>query len=284
VAGTILLSRPGHWALLLGQPAILLTVLAYLAFLYGQTGPALAGLALSGALFKPNYGVPLALLLWAWGRARTAALGIGLAVLLNLPLLGLLAEREGGFIQLLSSARKGYQGWQNLPDVNPATSNTRTDAASLISRFLGTPLSSMEQALLAVAVLLLCVAVLRPLAKHRTPQADTLAIGIICLATNIVGFHRGYDLVLLSLPFIAAVVPGSLPAVSRGVRITIIALFSVLALNWAVTESVLAYWQPSRPEWLAATSVNGLCLVLLLGLYLALGTRYPVGTREEPIR
>ena len=89
---------------------------------------------------------------------------------------------------------------------------------------------------------------------------------------------------LLSVPFIAAVVPGSLPAASRGVRITIIALFSVLALNWGATESVLASWQPSRPEWLAATSVNGLCLVFLLVLYLALGNRYSGGARDEPIR
>ena len=283
-AAAILFSRPGHWTLLLGQVAILLSVLTYVALVYARTNPTLAGWALSGALLKPTYGVPLALLLWAWGRRETATLGVGLAALVNLPLVALLAVREGGPRGLMEAAFAGYRGWQEMPDVNPATSNTRIDAASFISRFVGAPLSNLEQALLAAWVLLLGAAVLRLLAKYATRPADALAIGIICLATSLVGFHRGYDLVLLSAPFVAAALPGSLPFTSPGLRAALVVLFSTLALNWIATESVLEAWQPPRPLWLVVTSVNGFCLIALFLGYLFLGVRYHVRTPPEPAR
>ena len=274
LASAILLSRPGHWTLLLGQVAILLTVLTYVALLHARSKPTLAGWAIMGALLKPTYGIPLVLLLWTWGRRKTAALGVALAALVNLPLLALLAAREGGFGELMKAALGGYRGWQGIADVNPATSNTRTDATSLISRFVGAPLSSVEQVLLTTGILLLAVAVLRLLAKHPTRQADTLAVGIICLTTSLIGFHRGYDLVLLTAPFVAAAVPGALPLGNRGVRWVLLALYSILALNWIATESVLQRWQPSGGTWLLVTSVNGLCLIVLYLGYLGLSVQY----------
>jgi hypothetical protein len=277
LAGAVLLSRPGHWSLLLGQPAILLTTMAYLAFLYGKTRPALGGWALSATLLKPTYGVPITLLLWAWGRRRTVALGLGLAALLNLPLIALLAALEGGLGQLLRAALSGHQKFQDY--VNPATNPTRTDATSLISRFVGVPLSTLAQVLLAAGVLLLSATVLRLLAKHATQNADALAIGIICLATSLVAYHQGYDLVLLSAPFLAAAMPSSLSGMPRGLRATLVVLFSILALNWITTASVLEAWQPPRPLWLALTSINGFCLVALFLAYLTLGIRYHIRTR-----
>ena len=278
LAAAILLSRPGHWTLLLGQVSILLTVLTYVALIHARTRPTLAVWALSGVLLKPTYGVPIALLLWAWGRRKTAALGVGLAALVNLPLVAILAATEGGLGELIEAVLQGYRKWQEMPDVNPATSNTRTDAASLISHFVGAPLSNVEQALLALGILLLAVPVLRLLAKHPTRQADALAVGIVCLTTSLVGFHRGYDLVLLTAPFVAAAVPGSLAIGHRGLRLVILAWYSILALNWIATESVLQRWQPSGSMLLLVTSVNGLCLFALLFTYLGLAIRYHART------
>ncbi len=272
LAAAILLSRPGHWTLLVGQLSILLTVLAYVTFLLGQTRPFLAGWALSTTIFKPNWGVPLALLLWAWGRQKTAAIGVGLAVLLNVPLVALLAAREGGLRQLIGQALSAYQKFEGL--VDPVTHKHRIDATSLISRFVGVPLSTFEQILLSAGVLLLSASVLRLLAKHATQAADTAAIGIICLATSLVGYHQGYDLVLLSAPFLAAAMPGSSTWMPRGLRITVLTLFSILALNWISTESVIAALQPAPALLLVFTSVNGFCVVGLFLAYLALGLEH----------
>lgn len=279
LAALILLSRPGHWNLLVGQRAVVFTLATYVSLAYATTAPAIAGMGLTVALIKPTYGVPLAVLLWAWGRRETAARGIGLAALLNLPLVVLLTVREGGFRQFISKPLRTYQTWQDFPNINPATSNLRTDAASLISRFMGAPLSNVEQALLAIGILLLAGSVLRLLAKHPTRQADALAVGILCLATSLVGYHMGYDLVLLTAPFVAAAVPGSLPLGHRGLRLALLALYSILALNWIATELVLQRWQPSGQMWLLVTSVNGLCLMVLFLGYLGLGVRYHARTR-----
>ena len=161
--------------------SILLTVLTYLILVHERNNPTLAAWALCGVLLKPTYGVPVALLLWAWGRRKVAALGVGLAILVNLPLLALCAERQGGLGALMRAALGGYHGWQEISDVNPATSNTRTDAVSLINRFVGAPLSNVEQALLATGILLLALLVLRLLAKQLTRQAEALDAGIICI-------------------------------------------------------------------------------------------------------
>jgi hypothetical protein len=273
VAAALLLSRPGHWTLLLGQVSILLTVATYLVLAAARIGPRWSGAALAIALLKPTFGLPLALLLWAWGRGRTATLGLGLAVLVNLPLVALFAVREGGIPQLSRAVVGGYRGWQEIPDVNPATSNTRTDAVSFLSRFLGEPVSDQGQVVLSLGILVISAAVLRLLARHPSRQAGELGVGIICLAMSLVGFHRGYDLVLLTAPFLAALGHG-IPGAPRGTRLTLLGLFAVPALNWLATESVLAAWQPSRPVWLLITSVNSLCLIVLLLAYLWLAMRY----------
>jgi len=281
LAAAVLLSRPGHWTLLLGQVSILLTVLSYLIFVHERDSPALAGWALCGVLLKPTYGVPVALLLWAWGRRKIAALGLGLAIVVNLPLLALFAQREGGLGALIRAAVGGYRGWQEISDVNPATSNTRTDAVSLISRFVGNPLSSIEQVILAGCILVVTGLVLRRLAKFPTESANVVAVSLICVATSLVGFHRGYDLVLLTAPFLMVARPASLPRIPPGVRAMILLLFSVPALNWVATESVLARWQPSHPVWLGVTSLNGLCILILFITYLLLGVREGRDIRKD---
>jgi hypothetical protein len=276
LAAAILLSRPGQWTLLVGQVSILLTVLAYAVFVLGPIRPVPAAWALSFAMFKPTYGIPLALLLWAWGRRRITALGVGLAAVVNLPLLALLAAREGGPSQLISGALSDFQEFQDR--VNPLTNHGRTDATSLISRFVGVPLATLEQVLLTAGVLLVSAAVLRLLARHATQAADALAMGIICLATSLVGYHQGYDLVLLSAPFLAAALPSSLSGMPRGLRAIVVTLFSILALNWISTESVIAALRPSPALLLVLTSVNGLCVALLFLAYVALGLRYHTHT------
>ena len=264
VAALVLLSRPGHWTLLLGQVSILLAVATYLVVLAGPGRPLLGGAALAVVMLKPTYGVVLAVLLWAWGWGRTVAWGALLAAVVNLPLLALLAAREGGVSALLAAAAGGYRSWQDLPDVNPATSSTRTDATSLVSRFLGEPLPDGGQIALSLGIMLAAALILR-MVRRRDDELQGVALAVICLAINLVGFHRGYDLVLLAAPLTGLVV--GTPAVPAAVRRLMFGLFALLALNWAATESVLAAWQPARPMWLLVTSASTVALLTLLVSY-----------------
>ena len=274
VAGLVLLSRPGHWTLLLGQVSILLTVATYAAIRAPVTGALAGGGAVAVALLKPTFGVPLALLLWAWGRGRQALAGLLLAGVVNLPVLLLFAERQGGWASLFSAAVGGYRSWQDIPDVDPSTSNTRTDLTSLVSRFLGHPLADPLQVLLAAGVLAAAALVLHRLRGRDDPQGRAVGIGVLTLAISLVGFHRGYDLVLLAAPcLVAARSPGALTQVGSRMRLVLLALFAAPALNWVATESVLEAWRPDRPMWLLITSANALCLVALLLAYLWMGLR-----------
>ena len=277
VAGAVLLSRPGHWTLLLGQVSVLLSCATYLALgaAGSRTWPAAAAVAVT--LLKPTFGLPLALLLWAWGRGRTVAIGVALAALVNLPLVALLAAREGGVGELFRAAVGGYRSWQDIGDVNPATSSTRTDVTSLVSRLVGAPLPDAWQVLLAVAILGIAALAVHRL-RHRTdPAAEAIATGIVCLAISLVGFHRSYDLVLLTAPALALTgwrTAAALP-ISPPVRLALLALYAVPALNWIATESVLEAWRPARPAWLLVTSANTVCLLALLLAYVRLAFRTP---------
>jgi hypothetical protein len=55
-------SRPGQWNLLLGQPALELTLPTYAALYNARRAPGLSGLALAISMYKPTFGIPLAVL------------------------------------------------------------------------------------------------------------------------------------------------------------------------------------------------------------------------------
>jgi hypothetical protein len=271
LAGAVLLSRPGHWTLLLGQSAILLTCATYFALLKGRDSPRAAGVALALTVLKPTFGVPLILLVWAWGRQRAAIIGIGLAILVNLPVAGILAAREGGVGQFLRVVFKGYEGWQALPGVDPATSYNRVEAVSLVSRIIGTSLTNAEQVLLAGSLLVAAATILHLLAIQDSPTARNTAVGIICTAMLLVGFHRGYDLVLLTAPF-AALLTDRAPFPKGGLfRKLALTACIIPAINWLPSESVMDAWHPGRAVWVLVSSINSVCLTLLYLGYLGLG-------------
>jgi hypothetical protein len=278
LAGLVFLSRPGHWTLLLGQMSVLLTCATYFVLLYAFRFPALSGLAVLLTISKPTFGVPLLLLLWAWRRRRAVAIGVVTAALLNLPLVGILAEREGGVRRFFQVLIAGYAAWQALPTATPEISTDRVDATSLVSRFLGTPLGAPGQALLAIAIILGACAVLRLLVRHRDQPAQDLAVGIICITPILIGFHRGYDLVLLTAPFVTAVARGLPMQNGRALRGVFLTLFIIPAVNWLATDAVLHAWHPSHAVWLVICSINSVCLALLFLGYLRLGLLYHLRT------
>jgi Glycosyltransferase family 87 len=274
VAGLLLLSRPGHWALISGQHAIFLTLLSYLTLLYARRSPVLSGLALGVCMYKPTYGGPLALLMLAQGYVRPVGFGALVAAVANAPLLLVLTRRAGGTSAFLHKLLVGFQDWQSLKGMDPATnldpmSFNRLDLATFVSRLVGQAQPSWVSIVCTAGVLGLTALGLRGLARRRE-RAEDLSLALLCLGMLICVYHMTYDIVLLTAPFIALLVHG-LP--QSGVRIPrewFVALFTVPCLNWALTQSALEAWQPSHGAWLAVASVNGACLIALFLGYLIL--------------
>ncbi len=71
--------------------------------------------------------------------------------------------------------------WQEVSDVDPATSVVRIDAATTISRFVGQPLADLSQILLTVFVIVIAAAAARN-AADRSRAAGELTVGVTCIA------------------------------------------------------------------------------------------------------
>jgi len=90
-------------------------------------------------------------------------------------------------------------------------------------------------------------------------------------------FYVGYDFLLLTVPALAVLFHGA-PTLGQRyaptVRRLFLFLFTIPALNWAATASVLSALQPSPSVWLVISSLNGIALIAMFGGYLWLGSRW----------
>ena len=261
VAGLLLLSRPGQWGLLLGQPALLLAILIYLTLLLLQRAPLWSALPLAVASYKPTWGVVLALILLVAGHVRVVLTAGVIAFALNLPLLVHLAGVAGGLGKLFVSVGSGYAAWQARPFANPATSAWLVDATSLLSRMLGRTPGAVVSVAIALGVTVVAGLVVARL-RWEDAFERNLAIGIVCTALLVAGHHSTYDLVLLAAPA-AALAAGGLAEVPAPVRRTMGVLYLIPAINWFATQGAIDALHPSRGMWLAMTSANAVCLLLL---------------------
>jgi hypothetical protein len=270
LATAVLLSRPGHTNLVVGQVAVLLTLAAYLIILDNSRSQLVGALGIAVVLLKVTFGVPLALLLYASGRRRAVLLGVAVSAAVNLPFIALFAVHEGGLGRFIQTALHTYVKYQDRPE----ESYWRVDLSSTLIRFLERPISPLGQVLLAGVLLLSAAIVLHRLSKYPTLIARDISIGIICLTTLLVGYHMAYDLVLAMAPF-AAVASRGVPASSNRIwRSIFLLLFTIPAFNWFATGTMLSAWHPPHYAWLMVSSLNGLCLGVLAGGYLLLGVRY----------
>jgi Glycosyltransferase family 87 len=273
LASAILLSRPGHWNLVLGQRGIFLSLATYVALVYARDAPFLSGVGIAISMIKPTWGIPLAILMLASGYGRAVAAGLMFSAIANLPVLAVLVAKEGGVTSFVHVLLAGHRAWEALPEIGPATSYARLDAATTVSRFLGYPLSDLVQALLTAGILLTAALVLRIVTRDPESGSRDLTVGIICLGLILSGYHNGYDLVVLVGPFVALLAHGLPDRAGRRLRWVFLGLFVVPAINWIASDAVLHAWQPSHQVWVLVTSVNGVCVAVLFVGYLRLGMK-----------
>jgi hypothetical protein len=276
VTAAVLLSRPGQWNLLQGQPTIALVLGSYAALAYRRTGALAAGIGLAVALVKPTFGVPLALLLLVRRdrRARAVVLaGVALAAVASAPALLVLAHRAGGLAALVAQVREGNAVLFARTN-NAVTNIGRIDLAALITRPVGSGFGQAAEYAIGLALLAGAALLLRQLERRGeaadAPHSATIACAAVLLGT----YHQGYDLLLLTAPAIAVanrLVVGR--ADERPARIAVLALLALLAFNFVTTESGVAALQPGRAAWVLVTSLNALALLAVFVLVSAAALR-----------
>jgi hypothetical protein len=240
IATAILVSRPGRMNLLLGQVTLEMVLASYVALSYAQTRPWVSALGLSVAILKPTFGVPLALLMLARRNLRAVLLGAAFTTIVNLPLLSILAHEVGGVAELGEHLSRTVAGFQSSSNANvPALSASRVDAVSLLSRFWGRSLGAAAQVLVAGVVIGVAWVALRR-TRQASNSGQALSAGVVCTAVLLSVYHQVYDLLLLTMPFLALAyrrLPR--PYDAPGLRWALLTLFTFLTLNYAAGRQVL---------------------------------------------
>lgn len=267
VSGVVLLTRPGHWNLLLGQVAVPMVLASYLAAWFGRTSPTLGGIGLALALLKPTFGIPLVPLLLAQGARAAVIRGVGLAAALNLPMLAILVRREGGVPSFLGGFLQTQSRFLGQSHIDPLQGIWRVDLSACVSRFGGTTLGPLAQAGVALAVLGIGVWAIRRL-PSADPRAGRLARGVLCCAVLLSFYHQAYDLLLLTLPAAELVAAWRSGSGSRPILFAEAGLMVVLAGNYLATESLIVALQPGPAARLALLTTNCIAMAGLIGLYL----------------
>jgi hypothetical protein len=289
VTAIILLSRPGQWNLLQGQITIPLVLSAYAALVLDRRRALLAGCALALCLVKPNFGLPLSVIMLARGQVRPVVLGLALAAAFNLPLVAVLAERAGGVMTLVEQVTGARATLSRTADLDSELSVFRIDGVALVTRLAPGLPGLLVSLLVAVLVIGLVALALR---RRRTsryqpdePGPTWAESGLICSGILLCGYHIGYDLLLLAWPAVALALRIVATRTDTPVREWLaLGLFAVLAGNYLTSFAIIEALRNTigLPPVLslALASLNGLALLLLFGLYLYEVTRVRPSVRS----
>ncbi|SFW78143.1 glycosyltransferase 87 family protein [Amycolatopsis australiensis] len=278
VAALLVTSQVGKAQLYVGQVNPLVAVGAAGALLARRDRPGWAAVALALAWLKPQYGFPLAVLLFARGSRRVALVGTAIAACASLPVVAVLAARSGGIGPFLDvvAANVTHARATDYGAVDSVTAQ-RIDVAAVLFRATGWVPGGIELVVLA-GVLATSVLLVRRLDRAAVaPVADLLT----CLAVVACVVHQPGD-VLIAVPAMAAVAalwwrhlaePGWGPAGTA-----VLALAVPFAHLYTVDKALVSAFG-SR----AAVTVDGAAVVVAWCLAVCAAVRLTRARTAEPV-
>jgi hypothetical protein len=274
VSAAMLASRPGHSNLLLGQQTLVVVLGIYAALLYARSRPWLAALGVVASTIKPQFGVPLVILLVAAGHVRVAAYGVVASGLASLAVLSMMpGSADAGSLGVFLSAVRGSA---SRIDQSATTWWGQVDFRYLLHHLQGGVYGPVDA--IAAALLLAAGAwMVRRTWRRDRPGDDELTIALACLTILLSLYHQIYDVLLLTLPLVLLVVRGDAPPWSSRpwIRIALISLLALPAVNYLATWSGLVRLGVSDggPGWLVVTAVNAAALSFAWLLYAVTASR-----------
>jgi len=194
---TVLASRSGHSTLFTTYFTGELVVGSMLALRFAESRPVISGLGIALASIKPNFGIPLILMMAARGNWRATVLGVvfsGVGVLLGVTIL----LQHVDLATLISDLKSSDSAHVGDDYELPVNTWTRVDILAVVAKW--TRLNPGAPIALGVMLLLLilpCVALAR-LSKLGDKTGDQSYSGVLILATGMAAlYHHAYDAMLL---------------------------------------------------------------------------------------
>ncbi len=270
VACLILLSRPGHITLFTGYFTAELALGTALALHFARSRPWLSGLGLLLVSSKPNFFLPLMILMLCRRDFRAVVLGVVFSAVGALAGFGWLATRSGP-----SDVIRGFiEGQESLhEDVmeSPFNSWTRLDVTAMAAKILR---ANPGDLICLTAMLGLLVApgfaLSRIGGKSLRYGASGLSGMIICLSVLLSIYHQSYDSLILIVPWVGFTFYGHrvVPELSSVQRWSVSVLTAVPAVNYvsSLTFRERLGLDPTGRLWQLITLVNCVCLAIALGI------------------
>ncbi|WP_439656072.1 glycosyltransferase family 87 protein [Lentzea sp. HUAS TT2] len=207
VAGTVVIStllvtsQVGKAQMYVGQVNPLIAVGAAGALLLRTKSPGWASAALALAWLKPQFGLPLALLLFVRGDRKVALMGTAVAAVASLPVAALLVVRGGGVGEFLEVVKRNLD-WASSTGYGAVDSMTaqRVDLPAVFFRTTGwLPPAAELVALCGVLAVTAVLARRLDQSKNGGEAADLLT----CLGVVVALVHQPGD-VLIAVPAMTA--------------------------------------------------------------------------------
>lgn len=267
VATLVLMSHPGEMNLVQGTQTMPLVLGSYAALVGARAHPLRAVVGVAIATCKPQFGIPLAVLLAAGGDLGVAAAGIALSGAVSLAVLYVMppaagASPLGTFIAALSATTTKIQGqgevwWSQI------------DVPYLLGHLRGTAIGGVGELAVLLALLACGAAVAWRLARDRSDAADELRIGIASLTILLCVYHQVYDALLLALPLTLLATGRARPPWRDAprTRLALAALLTLPAANYLATWNVLDRLGITGAWWRVATGLNAAALLVAWLLY-----------------
>jgi hypothetical protein len=272
LATLVLLSRPGHIAILLGQITLIPVLGTVWAMELSRRRPLVAGFALAFTTLKPTFAIPVIWLLFCRRNFRTAIAG---AVIGGVAAVGGLVPlvANHGVESVVQSLIDTQGNLEHDKMVATETTWTRIDAVAFVGKLFGAePDRLMQATMLAACLLVAGYALWRTSGTRLAEGADSFSSLIICATTLACVYHGSYDALLLVVPWVAIIAGKLRDQLPPQLRIAIFVLLSVPAINYVCTRVVISKLAITEPLLTPLTMVNSACilLVMLISLGVAL--------------
>ena len=231
LAAYLFASRGGHTTLFNGYFTPILVFGTLLSLSVADRKPWLAALGVMLAASKPNYAIPLGLILLARGNIKTLTLGVGMSFLGAIIPAWWIASHSS-WTGLLETIRQGQSAHMADARELPINTWTRIDLNAIIAKWLQADPSEGIQLLAMCGWMLIPCYFLWKLRRQGDREGVTTLSGLIGVLAMLVSlYHQVYDALLLIAVVVAIAIPSGVFA------------------NWKLPQRILFGLLISTPWW-----------------------------------
>lgn len=266
IALGILISRGGQQTIFTGYFTFELVLATLLAVHYARTKPWLSALALVVVSAKPNYALPLGILMLARGDIKPLLAGGVLSVVLAIGSAAWILPDTGihGLLQQIQHTQEIHRA---DPIEDPRNNWIRIDSLAIIAKW--TNWSPTESAYLLGMLVLLAPAIVRLCSAFERHPADEGTViepagGLLLVTSLVTVYHQVYDSLIL-FPFLAGLILGIRKSTARlgvAARYFLIALLAFPSLNYLSSQMILNKFEISGALFQVVTSLNAVALFI----------------------